>query len=73
MPIIRSFTLPASSKDLTFPDKKPFYLAFVASNHPETGVPWCPDVRAAMPVINAAFEKEDGPALGMVEVGQKPE
>ncbi|PVI01794.1 hypothetical protein DM02DRAFT_335622 [Periconia macrospinosa] len=73
MPITRSFPLPASSQDLPLPDKKPFYLVFVSSIHPETGLSWCPDVRAAMPVIDAAFEKEDAAPLGVVEVGQRPE
>lgn len=81
MPITRSFPLPASAQDLQLPSttstsnpqqEPPLYLVFVSSISPETGLSWCPDVRAAMPVIEAAFEKEDAPELGIVEVGQRP-
>ncbi|KAI8304515.1 Serine/threonine-protein kinase pkn1 [Colletotrichum sp. SAR11_240] len=34
---------------------------------------WCPDVRAALPHINAAFSAETAPNMAFVEVGQRPE
>ncbi|CAI6327480.1 unnamed protein product [Periconia digitata] len=77
MPINQSFQLPATAQDLPLAAsaKSPLYLVFVSSIHPETGLSWCPDVRAAMPIIEAAFNKDErkGLELGIVEVGQRPE
>ncbi|KAF1949184.1 DUF953 domain protein [Byssothecium circinans] len=74
MPITRAFTLPASATQLSLPNANaPLYLIFISSKHPDTGLPWCPDVRAAMPNVEAAFSAPDAPHLAIVEVGQKPE
>ncbi|KAJ5090490.1 thioredoxin-like protein [Penicillium argentinense] len=75
MPIIRDFAAPANAKALEFPEStdSKLFLAFISSDDPITGQPWCPDVRAALPSINAAFEAENAPSVGIVQVGQKPE
>lgn len=73
MPIISNFKLPATASALESPKEysaPPIFLAFIASNLPETGESWCPDVRAALPVLNAAFSAEGAPDLAFVEVGQ---
>lgn len=75
MPIVKDFTPPANAKLLQLPDGPipRFFLAFVSSDDPITSQPWCPDVRAALPSINAAFEDQDAPTVAIVKVGQKPE
>ncbi|KAF3934441.1 hypothetical protein ABW19_dt0200184 [Dactylella cylindrospora] len=51
---------------------KPIFVLFIASNDPATGQPWCPDVRAALPVIERVFEEDDEEKLWyVVEVGVK--
>ncbi|KAH9863989.1 hypothetical protein J1614_009922, partial [Plenodomus biglobosus] len=40
---------------------KPFILIFLSSADPVTGELWCPDVRAAMPVLGRVF---GGPGAG---------
>ncbi|KAJ5660859.1 uncharacterized protein N7484_000231 [Penicillium longicatenatum] len=73
MPIIRDFALPANAQLLELPEGSPkFFIAFVSSDDPVTSQPWCPDVRAALPHINAAFAG-DAPTVAIVPVGQKPE
>ncbi|OJK03625.1 hypothetical protein ASPACDRAFT_1852560 [Aspergillus aculeatus ATCC 16872] len=79
MPILTTFPLPASPAALQIPkgssssSAAPFFLAFVTSPDPATGQSWCPDVRAAWPVLDAAFSAAEAPHLAVVEVGQKPE
>ncbi|KAK8078783.1 hypothetical protein PG994_002590 [Apiospora phragmitis] len=73
MPIQRSFVLPESPDALSFSSSKPVFLLFIASKDPATGKSWCPDVRASLPHIEAAFSADDAPTVGFVEVGQKPE
>ncbi|KAF9876578.1 duf953 domain protein [Colletotrichum karsti] len=75
MPIISTFTLPDSIESLLqFDDSdSPFFITFTTSNLPETGESWCPDVRAALPLIHAAFEGDNAPRMAFVEVGQRPE
>ncbi|KAI1327459.1 hypothetical protein F5Y16DRAFT_372073 [Xylariaceae sp. FL0255] len=75
MPIIQNFTLPetpeafAKVQNIT----TPFFITFIASKDPATNQPWCPDVRAALPVIKATFSADDAPGLAIVEVGQRNE
>ncbi|KAK8030160.1 hypothetical protein PG993_011451 [Apiospora rasikravindrae] len=73
MPILKSFELPESPEALSFDSPKPVFLLFIASKDPATGESWCPDVRASLPHIEAAFSADDAPTVGFVEVGQKPE
>ncbi|PYH29286.1 thioredoxin-like protein [Aspergillus neoniger CBS 115656] len=73
MPLISNFQLPASANLLEVSADKKLFLAFVSSADPATGQAWCPDVRAAWPKIEEAFSGQDGPKVGVVEVGQKPE
>ncbi|KAK6525418.1 hypothetical protein TWF694_005557 [Orbilia ellipsospora] len=50
----------------------PLFILFVASKDVTTGAPWCPDVRAALPVVTEFFENH-GTTLNFlkVEVGDK--
>lgn len=75
MPIITEFTLPPSQDALALPadSNSAFFIAFLASPDPATGEPWCPDVRASLPHLKAAFSGENAPQVAFVEVGQKPE
>ncbi|KAJ6171121.1 hypothetical protein N7470_000188 [Penicillium chermesinum] len=63
MPIITDFKLPASAKSIPLPEgpHSMLFIAFVSSDDPATGQPWCPDVRAALPHIKAAFAAEETP------------
>ena len=74
MPILKDFSLPASSDALQVPGNNGnLFVAFITSDDPDTKQSWCPDVRAALPAIKAAFTADDSPAVAFVEVGQKPE
>ncbi|CRG89212.1 hypothetical protein PISL3812_06248 [Talaromyces islandicus] len=75
MPIITDFPLPPSQDDLALPadSNSPFFIAFLASRDPTTGEPWCPDVRASLPHLTAAFSGDNTPQVAFVEVGQRPE
>ncbi|KAJ5152917.1 uncharacterized protein N7482_009395 [Penicillium canariense] len=75
MPIIRNFTLPGSAQLLELPaaPSAKLFLAFVSGDDPITKQAWCPDVRAALPHIDAAFTAADAPTVAIVPVGQKPE
>ena len=75
MPVQNPFKLPISAQDLPLADEQnaTFFLNFIASISPETNQSWCPDVRAALPVTDAAFSAKDAPHVGYVHVGQKPE
>ncbi|PYH47637.1 uncharacterized protein BP01DRAFT_390154 [Aspergillus saccharolyticus JOP 1030-1] len=76
MPLIKNFPLPASASELPPPEPTstdPFFLVFVTSPDPTTGQSWCPDVRAAWPVLEKTFVDAEAPRLGVVEVGQKDE
>lgn len=70
MPIIADFQLPASSQDLPIPSdgSAPFYLTIISSTPPETGLSWCPDVRAALPLLDKTFSPADAPTMGYVPV-----
>ncbi|CAJ2502598.1 Uu.00g099920.m01.CDS01 [Anthostomella pinea] len=75
MPITKGFKVPDTAAHLTLPANPatPLYLAFIASADPATGQPWCPDVRAALPYLDAAFAGDTRPHLTIIEVGQKPQ
>jgi thiol-disulfide isomerase/thioredoxin len=74
MPIINQASpLPESYKDLPVVAGKPLLVFFAASKDPRTGESWCPDVRAALPVLQATFSAEDQPHLTYIEVGQRTE
>lgn len=75
MPVLNNFTAPSSATQLSLPQdlKNKFFIAFISSLDTATKQPWCPDVRRALPHINAAFSSSDGSAVALVEVGQRPE
>ncbi|OLN97158.1 Thioredoxin domain-containing protein C21C3.12c [Colletotrichum chlorophyti] len=74
MPIVSGFSLPESASAIALPkDSATFFINFTTSNLPETGESWCPDVRAALPHIKAAFTADGAPEVAFVEVGQRPE
>ncbi|KAK6498491.1 hypothetical protein TWF481_011082 [Arthrobotrys musiformis] len=52
---------------------RPLYIFFTASADPATSAPWCPDVRAAIPVVTSTFqEAAQELSVVTVEVGDKP-
>lgn len=52
---------------------RPLYIIFIASPDPATDAPWCPDVRAALPIFNRVFEEsEEELSVVTVQVGDKP-
>lgn len=64
MTILKSFPLPSSPSALQIPNEKEkdsppsnFFIAFLASKDPLTNEPWCPDVRAALPILEATFQE----------------
>ncbi|KAJ5469508.1 hypothetical protein N7539_009126 [Penicillium diatomitis] len=77
MPIIKDFTLPPSPSQLDIPqDSSPSnqtsaIIAFISGNDPVTQQPWCPDVRDALPHLDAAFAAPDAPAVAVISVGEK--
>ena len=75
MPILDTFAVPASVEQLSLPETPDakFFIAFISSKDPVTNLPWCPDVRAALPYLITAFTEENAPNLAVVEVGQKAE
>ena len=75
MPILQSFTLPQTPADLPIPPStnKTFFIAFLASKDPQTQKPWCSDVVAALPTLEATFTGAKKPQAAFVEVGQRLE
>ena len=77
MPIVDDFQLPASAHGLQFPNTPTsttkFFVLFLSSTDPATKQPWCSDVRAALPLLNATFTSETSPSVHYVYVGLKPE
>ncbi|KUL83495.1 hypothetical protein ZTR_10788 [Talaromyces verruculosus] len=75
MPILTDYKLPKSAEALDLPvdSNSPFFVSFHASRDPNTGAPWCPDVRAALPPLEAAFSADSAPPVAFIEVGQRPE
>lgn len=71
MPILHNSTTPllALPKNL----KSPFFICFISSTDPTTQHSWCPDVRAALPHVTAAFAANGEREVVLVEVGQRPE
>ncbi|KAI9147241.1 Thioredoxin domain-containing protein C21C3.12c [Paramyrothecium foliicola] len=72
MPAVNGFSLPASPAALA-PSQDTFFIAFITSDDPSTGQAWCPDVRAALPHLKAAFSEASSPDVAFVQVGQRPE
>lgn len=77
MTILKSFPLPSSPSALQIPNEKEkdsppsnFFIAFLASKDPLTNQPWCPDVRAALPILEATFQ-EPTTSQGEGEEGKK--
>lgn len=73
MTILTDYKLPKSAEKLPDAKEGHFFLAFLASKDPSTSRPWCPDVNAALPVLEKIFTEHDTPTVGFIEVGQKPE
>jgi hypothetical protein len=74
MPILRNFAVPKAASELAFPAAtEAFFIAFLASKDPQTNKPWCPDVVAAMPTLEATFSGADAPQVAFVDVGLRPE
>lgn len=73
MPILRNFSAPRSISQLEIPANSPLFIAFLASKDPTTQQPWCPDVVAALPKLEATFQGGKAPTAAFVEVGQRPE
>jgi len=75
MPISKNLVVPASANLLEFPNdpNATFFIAFISSEDPITKQPWCPGVRAVLPVLNSIFSSSDTPEVALVEVGQRPE
>ncbi|EFQ36446.1 hypothetical protein CGRA01v4_10429 [Colletotrichum graminicola] len=70
MPINTNFALPEAANALVLP-KGPtgaLFITFTTSDHPDTGESWCPDVRAALPHIKAAFSADSAPEMAFVEL-----
>lgn len=74
MPILHDFTVPKAVAELVFPSATDtFFIAFLASKDPQTNKPWCPDVVAAIPTLEATFTGAKKPNAAFVDVGQRPE
>ncbi|CZT17468.1 related to Thioredoxin domain-containing protein C21C3.12c [Ramularia collo-cygni] len=75
MPIIRDFAIPKAASDLVFPPPATtvFFIAFLASVDPQTRRPWCPDVVAALPTLEASFTGAKKPVAAFVDVGSRLE
>lgn len=75
MPIQDHFPLPSSAQELPLGDDSTakLFIAFISSKDPTTKQSWCPDVRAALPRLDAEFTGRHRPELAYVHVGQRPE
>ncbi|KAK4498838.1 hypothetical protein PRZ48_009348 [Zasmidium cellare] len=73
MPILSDFKFPSSAGDLQVTSGSPLFIAFLASKDPVTKKPWCPDVVAALPILEATFQGGKQPTVAFVDVGQRPE
>ncbi|KAF2015055.1 hypothetical protein BU24DRAFT_423971 [Aaosphaeria arxii CBS 175.79] len=75
MPIFDHYKVPSSAQALPLPEEPSAktFICFIASTDPKTNQAWCPDVRAALPVLKRAFGGETAPELRYVHVGQIPE
>lgn len=74
MPVTPNATVPESAKllELSNEPKAKLFLCFISSIDPVSKLSWCPDVRAALPVIEKAFPA-GGLEVALVEVGMRPE
>ncbi|CZT04553.1 uncharacterized protein RAG0_10974 [Rhynchosporium agropyri] len=64
MPLLGRIIAPASVRELNVSGPgRPLFVTFISSNHPETGKSWCPDVRTALPLLNAAFASREAPEM----------
>ncbi|KAK1751307.1 hypothetical protein QBC47DRAFT_391606 [Echria macrotheca] len=69
-------SLPASPSDLRSRLSNPgasTYIFFIVDDDPATGKPWCPDVRAALPVVTKFFEGHPELDVSVVSVGSRAE
>ncbi|KAF5648443.1 duf953 domain protein [Fusarium tjaetaba] len=73
MPVLNDVQL-AGPKDLAplVGSGEPIYVILTSSNDEETGVPWCSDVRAALPLLKETFDKPAGPKAIYESVGPRP-
>lgn len=72
MPILPAFEIPDTAAALPVDDSS-FFIAFLSSKDPATQQPWCPDVRATLPTLEATFQRDESPTAAFVEVGQRAE
>ncbi|KAH8677694.1 hypothetical protein BX600DRAFT_450509 [Xylariales sp. PMI_506] len=76
MPLIDTTSASLPSSWQGFKDEIPQvgeskYLLFISDNDNSTGQPWCPDVRAALPVLRKFFDKRDI-EVSTIKVGSLP-
>ena len=72
MPILNDVNLPDSKETLPVSAGEPLYVVFTSANDPETGAPWCSDVRASLPVLAETFDNAQGPKAIYESVGPRP-
>lgn len=72
MPILTNIQFPDSKEELPVAADESLYVIFTSGDDPETGAPWCSDVRAALPLLSATFDKPDGPKAVYESVGPRP-
>ncbi|CAI4212365.1 unnamed protein product [Parascedosporium putredinis] len=77
MPITTDFKLPASPQNLALSpgegQSDALFVAFISGDDVNTKQPWCPDVRAALPHVKAAFSADGAPEAALWSVGQRDE
>jgi len=49
------------------------YILFIVDNDAATGQPWCPDVRAALPVVEKYFAQHPDLSISAASVGSRVE
>ncbi|KAJ4250963.1 hypothetical protein NW762_011613 [Fusarium torreyae] len=62
MPLVNANTPPTATDDV-------HYVVYIASGDP----PWCPDSRAALPVLKRVFSDASAPTAHIVRVGAREE
>lgn len=72
MPILTGIELSSPEDLMLIATGEPIYVIFTSSNDVETGAPWCSDVRAALPLLNAIFDQPEGPEAIYESVGPRP-
>ncbi|KAK0623781.1 hypothetical protein B0T14DRAFT_565103 [Immersiella caudata] len=71
---VNASSLPASPdglKDRLAKAGDSTYLFFIVDNDAATGQPWCPDVRAALPVVEKYFAQHPNLDISAVSVGSR--